>query len=324
MTANTKPNSSVTPNTPTAPQTADAAGKKPTIKMSSAGNALTALHALASSYRGLMDLEKDLRIQGIDHLKAFTNQAWEKAYDAAKDSKHALFMQAGASLVGGVVGVGGAAVNGLTSGTEKATQAKAARNQDYLKGLKTKMQDDNLNLVGQGGQRAGQDNFAQADGNTKEALNLLKEGNYAELRNRRNLPATSPFHISEDQLSDAAKFARAGADGANHINIIKNLDDRIGHWSNKELVASNSITQQQNLNKNLVDLAQGVQQGGFNIQQAKDTEQSRQKEADATKTSQSQKMSDQYQSDLEAERQATARDLRSISEQIGRIVPQRG
>jgi hypothetical protein len=319
MTTNTKPNSGVNPNAPVAtPASSEGAGKS-TIKMGSAYNALSALHALAASYRGLIDLLKELRMTQIDELKDFTNQAWSKAYDAAKDSKHALFMQAGASLVGGGLSIAGAAANGLTSGTEKANQTQAARDQTFLKDLKSKMQNQDVTLVGQAGLQAGGGNLVTATDGTKAALTLLKEGNYDELRNRLSTNTITPA-----DLTDAAKFARVGADNANHVDIIRSLDDGISKWTNKELIASNAITQQQNLNKSMVDLAQGIQQGGFNIQQAKDTEKARQEEADATKTSQAQKMADQSQSDFGGSLQETARDLRSISEQIGRIVPQRG
>lgn len=326
MTADTKTSSGVNRTTSTAPRTVDATGK-PTIKMGNAGRALMALNDLAASYRELMDLEKDLRQQGIDHLKAFTDQAWEKAYEAAKDSRNALFMQGASSIAGGLLSGVNAYANAKTSVQAKQDQLDAAAEKDFLKGLKSDLSRDALTLSASNGNRALAGGIPpdQINANTQEAIGMLRENRFQDLQ-RAKVRGGNP--ITDEQISDAAKLIRAGAgqgnNPINHLQLIQRVDDGIARCTSEGLEASNKIAQQDALNKNMVDLGKGFVDTGFQVGQALYTQKSRQEDADAAKISQSQKMADQYQSELEAERQGTVRDLRSISEQIGRIVPQRG
>jgi len=328
MTTNTKPNSAVNSNTSTTAPSSSEGADKPKIKMSPAHGALTALHALAASYRGLIDLLRELRQTQIHTLKDFTEQAWQKGYDAAKDSRHALIMQGTASIVGGGIAGAGAIGKFTVSSTARGAQEKAAGLNDFCKTLKTDLTTARADAVIDIGDPAAPPpaantvSFNQLPANTREAVTLIRNNQFDILKSRQDPLTNNP--ITNAQRQAAMNYIRHGVDGGNHAQVLEKLDEHINRYANEMNTASNMIAQQAGYIENFTTLAKDTQHGGFTIKQAQDTEKSRQEEADATRTSQSQKLADQSQSDFGGSMQEAARDLRSISEQIGRIVPQRG
>ena len=338
MTANTRQSSNINGNPPPAPSP-EASPNKTSIRMAAHGP-LTALHALAKSYRDMMDLLKETRKDSIKVLNSFIKQSYDKAWDAAKDSKKALYMQAGASFVGGTLSIAGAAANAVSGSAEKQRLNEAAAKKDFLEGIKRDLSGTDLNLSVANGAVAGQQgNIPTA--NTSRAMTLIREGNFDELYRCNKLVAPGGVgvvgngHLTDNEISDAAKFISAGTlplqlpDAPAPVpvlraDVIKNVTDQVIVQSNVMNVNSNDLGRLDARNKGMVDLAQGVQQGGFAIRQGQLTETSRQEEAEVSKLSQLQKMADQTQTDFSESNKQLSRDLASISEQVGRIIPMRG
>jgi len=334
MTANTRQTTTTAapPVEPPAASVGTSTTNKSSIRMAAHGP-LTALHALANSYRQMMDLLKEARKDSIKILQKFTDDGYQKALDAAKDSKHALYMQAGASFLGGGLAIGGLIANRVVGAADDANKTLAAQKKDFLEGIKKGLSTGDANLTTSNGQQAG------AVGNlpsleTSEAMSLIKNNQMDDLyrRNKVVLPGEMGY-ISDIEISDAAKFLHADRVPliqhdpiqlpVNQVEILKNITDHIMVQSNTMNTSSQNIARSDAGVKSLVDLAQGVQQGGFSIGQAKDNEKARQEEADVAKIGQLQKMTDQAQSDFSESNKQLSRDLSSISEQVGRIIPQR-
>lgn len=336
MTANTRQTSNSAPSTQSSSpsSTASSGANKSSIRMAAHGP-LTALHALAKSYRDMMDLLKETRKSSINLLQKFTEENYKQAMNAAKDSKKALYMQAGASVVGGALSIGGAAANGLSGGAEKQKLADAASKKDFLEGIKRDLSGGDLNLSTTNGGGVATAQTEPATDGTSRAMALIKDNNFGELRRcNQTVAFGQPDHITTDEMRDAAKLLSVGAqpDQEHDLHglpvsrgqLMENVSNRILVQSNAMNVASTDLGRLDARNKSLVDLAQGVQQGGFSIGQGQANEKARQEEAEVGRLSQSQKMADQAQSEFAESNKQLARDLASISEQVGRIIPMRG